>query len=652
MRASSRALVALLALALCVAAEAFYLPGVAPQDYARDDIVYMKVNKLSSTRTQLPFEYYSLPYCRPHKVAHSVENLGEVLRGDRIENSLYSFEMRLDQQCKVVCKIDSLTASQAGDFAAKIEDEYRVMMILDNLPVAMVRMLQNEDGEQLKTYERGFPVGFKAKIDADGAWVPPDVAGGDAKAFINNHVRFAVLYHKDENTDSARIVGFEAEPFSVKHTYEKPWNPEKPILETCNAHRMTYVSYDQPPQEAREGEEVIFTYDVLFKASDIRWASRWDTYLLMTDAQIHWFSIVNSMMIVLFLSGMVALIMLRTLRRDITKYNELETAEEAAEESGWKLVHGDVFRPPRDFDLLSALVGTGAQVACMFAVTLVFALLGFLSPANRGALMTAMVSLFIAAGYVGGYVSGTLYRTFKGTNWVKNAFVTGTLYPGIIFVIFCVLNTLIWHEKSSGAVPFGTFFLLVFLWFGVSVPLVYAGAYHALRSSTGDAPNPTRTNKIPRQVPKQAWYMSDFVQVLVGGVLPFGAIFIELFFIMTSVWLQRFYYVFGFLALVLFILLVTCGEMAIVLCYFQLCNEDYEWWWRSFLTAGSSGLYLFGYSIMYFFTQLDIIGFVPTLIYFTYMFVFATLFFVITGTIGFYSCYWFVWTIYAAIKVD
>ena len=398
MRAFSRTLVALLALALCVAAEAFYLPGVAPQDYARDDIVYMKVNKLSSTRTQLPFEYYSLPYCRPHKVAHSVENLGEVLRGDRIENSLYSLEMRFDQQCKLVCKIDSLTASQAGDFAAKIEDEYRVMMILDNLPVAMVRMLENEEGEQLKTYERGFPVGFKAKMDADGAWVPPDVAGGDAKAFINNHVRFTVLYHKDEDTDSARIVGFEAEPFSVKHTYEKPWNPEKPILETCNAHRMTYVSYDQPPQEVREGEEVIFTYDVLFKPSDIRWASRWDTYLLMTDAQIHWFSIVNSMMIVLFLSGMVALIMLRTLRRDITKYNELETAEEAAEESGWKLVHGDVFRAPKDFDLLSVLVGTGAQVACMFAVTLVFALLGFLSPANRGALMTAMVSLFIAAG--------------------------------------------------------------------------------------------------------------------------------------------------------------------------------------------------------------------------------------------------------------
>jgi len=42
--------------------------------------------------------------------------------------------------------------------------------------------------------------------------------------------------------------------------------------------------------------------------------------------------ILNSLMILIFLSGMVAMILLRTLYRDITKYNELATAEEAAEE--------------------------------------------------------------------------------------------------------------------------------------------------------------------------------------------------------------------------------------------------------------------------------------------------------------------------------
>ena len=63
------------------------------------------------------------------------------------------------------------------------------------------------------------------------------------------------------------------------------------------------------PQVIELGEEVVFTYDVMFKMSDIRWASRWDTYLQMMDDQIHWFSIINSLMILLFLSGMVAMIM-------------------------------------------------------------------------------------------------------------------------------------------------------------------------------------------------------------------------------------------------------------------------------------------------------------------------------------------------------
>ena len=75
---------------LLSSARAFYLPGVAPQDYKMSEELQMKVNKLSSVKTQLPYEYYTLPYCKPDKVVHSVENLGEVIRGDRIENSVYS----------------------------------------------------------------------------------------------------------------------------------------------------------------------------------------------------------------------------------------------------------------------------------------------------------------------------------------------------------------------------------------------------------------------------------------------------------------------------------------------------------------------------------------------------------------------------------
>ena len=94
-------------------------------------------------------------------------------------------------------------------------------------------------------------------------------------------------------------------------------------------------------------------------------------------------------MIVLFLTGVVAMIMLRTLRKDITTYNEMQTLEEAQEESGWKLVHGDVFRAPAFSPmLLAVLAGTGVQVFAMTVATMSFALLGFLSPANRGGLLT------------------------------------------------------------------------------------------------------------------------------------------------------------------------------------------------------------------------------------------------------------------------
>lgn len=88
----------------------------------------LKVNKLSSVRNQLPYEYYSLPYCRPEKIESSAENLGEVLRGDRIENSLYQIAMRVDEQCKVLCRIMAMTSAQADAFRNKVDDDYRVNM--------------------------------------------------------------------------------------------------------------------------------------------------------------------------------------------------------------------------------------------------------------------------------------------------------------------------------------------------------------------------------------------------------------------------------------------------------------------------------------------------------------------------------------------
>jgi len=356
-------------------------------------------------------------------------------------------------------------------------------------------------------------------------------------------------------------------------------------------------------------------------------------------------------MIVLFLTGMVAMIMLRTLRADFRRYHEMETQEEAQEETGWKLVHGDVFRSPSNPMLLSVLVGSGVQIFACTLVTMGFAVIGFLSPANRGGLMTAMLVLFVVMGIFAGYYSARLYKMFKGqVDRKKNTIMTAFFIPGLIFSIFLALDWLIMSQKSSGHVPFSILLTLIGLWFGVSVPLTFFGSYFGYKKPTIE--HPVRTNQIPRQVPEQVWYMQPFFSILMGGILPFGAVFIELFFIMSSIWLHQFYYLFGFLLIVFVILILTCTEITIVMCYFQLCSEDYNWWWRAYLTSGASALYMFLYAVFYFFTKLQIRNVVGGILYFGYTSIMTIVFFVLTGTIGFVACFWFVRKIYSSIKID
>ncbi len=69
---------------------------------------------------------------------------------------------------------------------------------------------------------------------------------------------------------------------------------------------------------------------------------------------------------------MIAMILVRALRKDIAKYNDPSAIEEAKEETGWKLVHGDVFRAPQTSPmLLSVFVGTGVQLFNMVSTSLV-----------------------------------------------------------------------------------------------------------------------------------------------------------------------------------------------------------------------------------------------------------------------------------------
>ncbi|PON32527.1 Nonaspanin [Parasponia andersonii] len=633
----------------------FYLPGSYMHTYSKNDEIYAKVNSLTSIETELPFSYYSLPYCKPRGgIKKSAENLGELLMGDHIDNSPYRFRMNVNETV-YLCTTSPLNENEVKLLKQRTRDLYQVNMILDNLP-AMRYAQQNGVNIQWT----GFPVGY----------TPPN-SNDD---YIINHLKFRVLIHEYEGSgveiigtgeegmgviseaddkkkaSGFEIVGFEVFPCSVTH------DPE--VMLKLHLHENTSpISCPgelDKSQIIREQERVSFTYEVEFVKSDIRWPSRWDAYLKMEGARVHWFSILNSLMVITFLAGIVFVIFLRTVRRDLTKYEELDKEAQAQmneELSGWKLVVGDVFREPECSKLLCVMVGDGVQITGMAVVTIVFAAFGFMSPASRGMLLTGMIVLYLFLGIAAGYVGVHMWRTIKGTSegWRSVAWSVACFFPGIAFAILTVLNFILWANNSTGAIPISLYFVLFSLWFCISVPLTLLGGFFGTR--TEGIQYPVRTNQIPREIPARKY--PSWLLVLGAGTLPFGTLFIELFFILSSIWLGRFYYVFGFLLIVLLLLVIVCAEVSVVLTYMHLCVEDWRWWWKSFFASGSVALYVFLYSINYLVFDLQSLsGPVSAVLYLGYSLLMAVAIMLSTGTIGFLMSFYFVHYLFSSVKID
>ncbi|GLT72127.1 hypothetical protein SLA2020_440840 [Shorea laevis] len=180
------------------ACNGFYLPGSYMHTYSPGEHIFAKVNSLTSIETELPFSYYSLPYCQPGTgVKKSAENLGELLMGDQIDNSPYRFRMNVNETV-YLCTTSPLNEHQVKLLKQRTRDLYQVNMILDNLP-AMRFAKQNGINVQWT----GFPVGY----------TPPN----SNEDYIINHLKYRVLVHEYEGR-GVEIIGTGEEGMGVIST--------------------------------------------------------------------------------------------------------------------------------------------------------------------------------------------------------------------------------------------------------------------------------------------------------------------------------------------------------------------------------------------------------------------------------------------------
>jgi len=190
------------------------------------------------------------------------ESLGEVLNGDRLSNALYEFKFREDKTDEILCP-KKLTIDQIAFFKRAINREFYFQFYLDDLPFW----------------------GFIGKLEED-RWTP---GGGGPNYYIFPHVQFHVLY----NGNQVIQVNAFGDP-----------------------NRAVDITKDQ-------SIDVKFTYSVTWNATKIRFENRMDRYsrasLMSAHQQVHWFSFINSIVIILLLTGLLALLYMRHLRIDLKK---------------------------------------------------------------------------------------------------------------------------------------------------------------------------------------------------------------------------------------------------------------------------------------------------------------------------------------------
>jgi hypothetical protein len=367
--------------------------------------------------------------------------------------------------------------------------------------------------------------------------------------------------------------------------------------------------------------------------------------------------------------GLVAIVLIKVVRADLLLPDEknlkLESGDRASEPEDialWKLLHGDVFRSPVHRMWICAALGSGVQLLFVLTMVGVIGTIWTYMNAtngglyyNRGTLITAAIIIYLLSAAISGYVSSRMYTRIGGVKWSWNMFVTSLFFTGPAFFIWSILNNIAIAYNSTAAFPFTTIIQIFAMWALVTIPLTVIGGIIGRQSGIAKIrsdPFPTRTNRIPREIPRYPFLSSMRFQILLTGFITFWSIYIEFKFVIQSLWTQTVEYrLYGALTVSVFLLLCLSISLTILFTFFQLNSENYKWWWRSFIAGGSVGIFVFAYCVYYYANSI-MDGFFQASFFFLYSALLSFGIWLIVGTASFLATYQFIWFLYRQVKID
>mmetsp|Transcript_27402 Transcript_27402/g.59866 ORF Transcript_27402/g.59866 Transcript_27402/m.59866 type:complete len:620 (-) Transcript_27402:173-2032(-) len=598
------------------------LAGKDTHEYTKAEQVVVWTDKVGPyNNPQETYKYDSLGLCELEGDDIEVQQ-GELSIGEALEGHEFFSSPRLNiafgqPAAKTpVCNM-VLTAEKAKELSGKIYENYWYQLYIDDLPIWAFVGEHSKFGVDVSRLSHLLQASNRSKTPPSGVPPVPKHLKGKPLPRVYTHRHFTLFRNGNQ------IIEVDMEP-------SNPW----PVY---------------------EGAPLNFTYSAVWYNTNKAFKDRTMRYLDPTffEHKVHWFSIVNSFMLCLFLCAVVAIILMKTLKRDFTRYSATEAEEletmDGGDESGWKQVNGDVFRRPDHLAIFTVVYATGCHLACMVLIVLVFAMLNSYY-ASRGATASSFVISYLVTVIVGGYEGGRIFRMFGGQQWKRTMIYQCLFMPSLVFASFVVINTTAIMYRATMTVPFKTIIIILTLFIVLCVPLHTAGTLLGRRAAAGQS-FPSRVHHLKRPIPTKHWLFLP-AMIVTAGLVPFGCLFIEMYFILSAVWSHnKIYYVYGFMLAIILLLCLVIVCVSITCTYVLLNAEDYRWQWQSFLSCAATSVYVFLYTVHYFYNS-TMSGFLQTVYYFGTSLNFCIGLGLFCGALGFAGSSRFVFLIYSNIHAD
>ncbi|KJH44835.1 endomembrane protein 70 [Dictyocaulus viviparus] len=560
--------------------------------YEIDEEVVLWMNTVGPySNRQETYTYFSLPFCRGPKqsIGHYHETMGESLLGVELDFSGLDIKFR---------------SSSSFFFSKFYQQYYFQLLVVDNI---------FDLSSRYKFFLKMFTTTFLSDIRMQ---------------FVGNFTLCIIIERSllcfDLRLCFPITVGMIGEvDDSVSPTAYKLYTHKKLDIGYNDKQVVDVNLTSSGHVDIHPGLEIEFSYEVTWVQSSVLFSDRFDKYLDPSFFQhrIHWFSIFNSFMMVVFLVGLVWMILVRTLRKDYARYQKDESLDDIVsfissyhrssnytivnnhqgkrkpdidtscqkykelaqgttcllttvfactfnveiieinviqgarfsamllvkflkdadlgDEYGWKQVHGDVFRAPTMPLLFASCIGAGYHVFTVAVITVILAIIGEFYT-ERGSLLSAAIFVYAASSPVNGYAGGSMYARFGGRHWIRQMALGAFLLPSLICGVAFLINFIAIYYHASRAIPFTVMLAVTAICLFVILPLTLVGTVLG-RNMAGQGDYPCR------------------------------------YFIFTSFWAYKIYYVYGFMLLVIIILAIVTVCVTIVCCYFLLNAEDYRW---------------------------------------------------------------------------